>query len=62
MKENFFLSDEPEDVKNFTCLSKNFLSLNCTWKEPENPVKVTYTLKYDIHGYLREPRYAFVLR
>lgn len=54
---DFFFPDKPKDVENFTCLSKNFQSLNCTWNPPENPVKVTYTLTYVVPGYL-ESRYA----
>ncbi|XP_068202544.1 cytokine receptor-like isoform X2 [Palaemon carinicauda] len=34
----------PQNVQNFTCLSKNWSSLNCTWTIPYNPVKVVYTV------------------
>ncbi|XP_064109262.1 cytokine receptor-like isoform X2 [Macrobrachium nipponense] len=34
----------PENVQNFTCLSKNWSNLNCTWTVPDNPVKVLYSV------------------
>ncbi|XP_069186100.1 cytokine receptor isoform X2 [Procambarus clarkii] len=34
----------PQDVKNFTCISKNWNKLNCSWTAPENPVTVRYQL------------------
>lgn len=55
-QRSVFVGYEPQDVKNFSCLSKNFLSLNCTWEEPENPVKVSYTLTYVLPGYLDSSR------
>ncbi|MPC26024.1 Receptor-type tyrosine-protein phosphatase delta [Portunus trituberculatus] len=48
--------DKPEDVQNFTCVSMNWESLNCSWSVPENPVKVTYSLTYVIQDYTKEPR------
>ncbi|KAK7082603.1 hypothetical protein SK128_027054 [Halocaridina rubra] len=47
----------PEDVKNFSCISKNWSELNCTWTAPDNPIKVKYHLTYVVPGF-REQRYA----
>lgn len=46
-----YVGYKPQDVENFTCLSKNWQSLNCSWDVPENPVKVTYNFTYVIPGY-----------
>ena len=56
----FCIPDKPQDVQNFTCVSKNWESLNCSWSVPENPVKVTYLLTYVIQDYSKDPRYAFL--
>lgn len=42
----------PQDVENFTCISRNWESLNCTWTVPENPVRVDYILTYVVTGFL----------
>ncbi|XP_063875673.1 LOW QUALITY PROTEIN: uncharacterized protein LOC135108509 [Scylla paramamosain] len=51
-----FVGYKPQDVQNFTCVSRNWESLNCSWSVPENPVKVTYSLTYVIQDYTKEPR------
>ncbi|XP_045134889.1 uncharacterized protein LOC123518233 isoform X2 [Portunus trituberculatus] len=43
-RRSVFVGHKPEDVQNFTCVSMNWESLNCSWSVPENPVKVTYSL------------------
>ncbi|XP_042241219.1 uncharacterized protein LOC121878859 isoform X7 [Homarus americanus] len=40
----------PQDVENFTCISKNWQTLNCTWTIPYNPVQVIYNLTYVVVG------------
>ncbi len=30
----------------FHCISENWSNMNCTWKEPENPIRTTYSLSY----------------
>lgn len=42
----FYVGYEPLPPDNFTCISDNWQSLNCTWDVPYNPVKTTYTLHY----------------
>ncbi|RZF47644.1 hypothetical protein LSTR_LSTR009528 [Laodelphax striatellus] len=37
---------KPKEVTNFTCLSYNWESLNCTWDISYNPVKTSYSLRY----------------
>jgi len=35
---------------NFTCISDNWQSLNCTWDVPYNPIRTTYELNYFENG------------
>ncbi|XP_053630833.2 uncharacterized protein dome isoform X1 [Cherax quadricarinatus] len=42
----------PKDVQNFTCISENWMKLNCTWAVPVNPVTVNYHLTYVVLGFL----------
>lgn len=48
---------EPQDVENFTCISDNWETLNCTWDVPNNPLKVDYTLTYVVPRFMN--RYAY---
>merc|ERR1719412_2514191 len=42
----------PLPPENFFCISQNWQSLKCTWDEPYNPIKTTYTLSYVVrHTY-----------
>ncbi|CAL4058619.1 unnamed protein product [Meganyctiphanes norvegica] len=43
---------EPQDVENFTCISDNWESMNCTWDVPKNPLKVDYTLTYVVPKFM----------
>ncbi|XP_076063626.1 cytokine receptor-like isoform X3 [Oratosquilla oratoria] len=40
----------PQDVQNFSCISRNWQQLNCSWIAPKNPVEVTYALTYVLPG------------
>ena len=44
--KNIFVGTAPQPPKDFQCVSENWENLNCTWVEPENPVKTEYTLSY----------------
>ena len=35
---------EPLPPENFTCISENWQSLNCTWDVPFNPIRTVYDL------------------
>ncbi|KAG0716771.1 Receptor-type tyrosine-protein phosphatase F [Chionoecetes opilio] len=59
-QRSVFAGYKPQDVQNFTCLSRNWQNLNCSWSVPENPVTVAYSLMYVIQDYIFEPRYAFL--
>ncbi|KAL4103291.1 hypothetical protein QTP88_018668 [Uroleucon formosanum] len=39
-----YVGYKPAIVKNFTCISKNWVNLRCNWSVSENPIKTTYTL------------------
>lgn len=43
---NLQISDPPLKPENFTCISENWESLQCSWDVPYNPVKTTYELYY----------------
>ncbi|KAK3878283.1 hypothetical protein Pcinc_017075 [Petrolisthes cinctipes] len=51
-ERSVFIGYMPQDVKNFSCISHNWTTLNCTWSSPDNPVKVNYTLTYVVPGFL----------
>ncbi|XKL60371.1 hypothetical protein PGB90_001387 [Kerria lacca] len=36
----------PKEVENFTCISKNWELLNCSWSVPENFVPTNYSVSY----------------
>lgn len=55
-RRSVFVGYKPQDVQNFTCVSMNWVSLNCSWSVPENPVKVSYSITYVIQDYTKEPR------
>ncbi len=44
--KNVYVGTPPEPPTNFKCISENWQSLNCTWEEPENPIKTSYALSY----------------
>jgi hypothetical protein len=33
------VSDPPLPVENFSCISENWSNLNCSWREPYNPIR-----------------------
>ena len=37
---------KPMPPENFTCISENWQSLNCTWDVPYNPIQTVYELAY----------------
>ena len=46
----------PLPVQDFSCLSDNWHSLNCTWHAPANPVETNYTVFFVEPGKLSQPR------
>jgi hypothetical protein len=44
--QKIFIGYPPLPVQDFRCLSDNWHSLNCTWRQPANPVETFYTLAY----------------
>ena len=42
----FSVGYEPLPPENFTCISENWQSLNCTWDVPKNPIRTKYELNY----------------
>lgn len=46
----FLFIVEPLPPENFNCISYNWQNLNCTWFEPQNPVKTKYELSYKDNG------------
>jgi len=49
-KQIVYVGWMPKPVENFTCVSQNWLSMNCTWDVPYNPVKTSYQLVYKEPG------------
>jgi len=41
----------PLPIEDFSCISENWENLNCTWKEPYNPIKTTYMLAFKEPGW-----------
>ena len=44
-------ADPPLPIEDFSCISENWENLNCTWKEPYNPIKTTYMLAFKEPGW-----------
>nr|CAH7758759.1 unnamed protein product [Callosobruchus chinensis] len=42
----------PQNVTDFSCISKNYEDLVCTWTPPENYVNTSYNLSYTLKGRL----------
>lgn len=40
----YFHLAKPQNVENFTCISKDYQNLNCTWDPVPNKVKTSYTI------------------
>ncbi|XP_008178335.1 cytokine receptor-like isoform X1 [Acyrthosiphon pisum] len=45
-----YVGYKPAIVKNFTCISENWVNLRCNWNISENPIKTTYTLLFRLPG------------
>jgi len=43
--QRILVGHPPLKITDFSCVSENWLSLNCTWTEPVNPIPT----KYDLH-------------
>ena len=48
-------------VKNFHCVSEDWLDLNCTWEEPYNPIPTNYNVTLLTNGRRAHPRHCPVL-
>ena len=57
-------AEKPLPPEDFKCVSENWSNLNCTWREPENPVRTSYVLSFIQPGklgrYGRIRTYLFV--
>lgn len=49
-----YVGTKPKEVNNFTCISYNWESLNCSWTPVKNPVHTTYRLSFYLHGKTRK--------
>jgi len=45
-----FVGELPRKPENFSCLSDNWQTINCTWTEPWNAVQTVYKLGYILPG------------
>ncbi|PSN47868.1 hypothetical protein C0J52_01267 [Blattella germanica] len=41
---------KPQEVQNFSCISRNWQNLTCTWKKPPSYVDTTYDLAFRLPG------------
>lgn len=41
---------KPQEVQNFSCISRNWQNLTCTWKKPPSYLDVTYDLAFRLPG------------
>ena len=48
--QKIIVGHHPQDVQNFSCVSENWESLNCTWKEPTNPIPTIYAVHFISKG------------
>lgn len=47
----------PQNVTDFSCISRNYDNLTCTWTSPENYVRTDYNLTYNVKS--RSARFSF---
>ena len=40
------LTDKPLPVEDFRCVSQNWQTVNCTWREPFNAIRTRYEPEY----------------
>lgn len=45
-----YVGYKPAIIRNFTCISDNWVSLRCNWNTSENPIKTTYSLLFRLPG------------
>ncbi|KMQ98366.1 cytokine receptor [Lasius niger] len=45
---------EPKEPSNFTCISRNWEQINCTWDRPQNYVHTEYELTFKLSGVIPE--------
>lgn len=48
--QNVFAGWMPQPPTNFSCVSENWESLNCTWDEPYNPIRTAYSVHFKFPG------------
>ncbi|XP_026821752.1 cytokine receptor-like isoform X1 [Rhopalosiphum maidis] len=45
-----YVGHKPEIIRNFTCISNNWVNLKCNWNTSENPIRTTYKLLFRLPG------------
>ncbi|XP_025196270.1 cytokine receptor-like [Melanaphis sacchari] len=45
-----YVGHKPEIIRNFSCISYNWVSLRCNWNPSENAIKTTYSLIFRLPG------------
>ncbi|KAF0749600.1 Uncharacterized protein FWK35_00019871 [Aphis craccivora] len=45
-----YVGYKPEIIRNFTCISENWVNLRCNWSTSENPIRTTYKLLFKLPG------------